>query len=92
MNRDERMKWRDRRVSSVRRITAWAAAGSLAVAAGLAAIFGVSQAATTGSASTNTTTTDTQSSGSGSSSSGLQPSSGTPSSSSTAGTVTSGGS
>lgn len=88
MERDERIRRRDRQKSFVRRVTGWTAVGSLAVAAGVGTIFGVGHAATTGSAS-KTTTTGTTNSSTGS---GLQSPTQAPTSSSKSGSVTSGGS
>ncbi|MFD0690181.1 hypothetical protein [Actinomadura fibrosa] len=97
---------RDRRRSSVRRITAWTAAGSLAAAAGLAALVGVTEdggAPQQGNGTTGGTSADTEGgtgdtgtsdSGSGDSGSGdtLQQPGQAPSSSDGPGSVTSGGS
>jgi hypothetical protein len=54
MDRSERIRRRDRSVSTVRRITLWVSAGSLALAAGVGALLGLGQA---GSADTRSSTT-----------------------------------
>jgi hypothetical protein len=83
MGTPEQLRQRDRRVSTVRRVTLWVSAGSLAVAGGVGAILGVSQPD-----AKNTTTT----SGSNTPGGGFTTSSQAPGSSPDAGGVTSGGS
>lgn len=95
MRQDEQLGGRDGKVPAVRRLTLWAATGSLAAAAGAAAIFGVGQPDTQQPAGTSATTSgsaDSTSSTGSTGSGGFQRSEQTPGSSSGPGAVTSGGS